>query len=271
MADTGFSREDLSMFMYIFEELFDNTEEERFKRDIICFLAYADEKWPSNEEMDNIAMKFNDMGTYEFSGIIGAVDGTHIRIEPPSENPQAYFNRKKIHSLILQGVCTSDMKLIHVNIGWPGRVHDAKFLRNSDLWNTGFEKCRYGRFHILGDGAYPIKVWLLTPYRDTGHLTRNQTKFNKSLSSKRQVIERAFGLLKGRFRRLKYINKRSIVNMCTVIQSVCILHNMCICNGEDLAEFLETDVNDDDDVHVVQFGENDAEGTLKRINMTNRL
>ena len=55
--------------------------------------------WPRNDEMDNIAGEFNDMGAYFFPNIIGAIDGTHIQIEPNVANPQAYFNRKKFFPL----------------------------------------------------------------------------------------------------------------------------------------------------------------------------
>lgn len=44
--------------------------------------------------------------------------------------------------------------------------------------------------------------WLITPFRDNGHLTDDQRKFNKVLSSVRQVVERTIGLLKGRWRKL---------------------------------------------------------------------
>ena len=37
--------------------------------------------------------------------IIGAIDGSHIRVAPPKRNEQSYFNRKSFHSVILQAVC----------------------------------------------------------------------------------------------------------------------------------------------------------------------
>ena len=43
---------------------------------------------------------------------------------------------------------------------------------------------------------------MVTPFRDNGHLTAAQKKYNKYHSSTRMVIERAFGLVKGCFRRL---------------------------------------------------------------------
>lgn len=51
--------------------------------------------WPTQNELPDVAQRFNDMGQYQFPGVIGAIDGTHIPIEAPRENPQAYFNRKK--------------------------------------------------------------------------------------------------------------------------------------------------------------------------------
>jgi hypothetical protein len=156
-------------------------------------------KWP-------VVKKFRDIGrqlmkwVLSFPRVIGAINGCHIPIEAPLQNAISYFNRKKFHSIILQAVCKNDLQLIDINVGWPGRVHDAKVLRNSTLWETGFEKCANGVYHILSDAAYPLKQWLLTPYRDNGHLNHQQLRYNLQLSSKRHVIERAFALLKGRFR-----------------------------------------------------------------------
>ena len=47
---------------------------------------------------------------------------------------------------------------------------------------------------------------MITPFKDHGNLTPQQLRFNFIHSSTRMVIERAFSLLKGRFRRLKYLD-----------------------------------------------------------------
>ncbi|CAC5422096.1 unnamed protein product [Mytilus coruscus] len=159
--------------------------------------------WPNQQqqqqEADHCSRK------HGFPSFIGAIDGNNIKIKAPKHRPQSYVNRKNFHSLQLQAVCKHDMSFSHVFTGYPGSCHDARILRQSDLWEHGLELCGMAN-HIIGDGAYPVRKWLLTPYRDNGHLTQQQKKFNHYLSMNRVVIERAFGLLKGRFRRLlRYI------------------------------------------------------------------
>jgi len=93
--------------------------------------------------------------------------------------------------------------------GRPGSVHDSRVLRNSDIFDSAtnwhddfFPK----NSHLLGDAAYPLKTWIMTLYKANGHLTERQKTYNYLHSSTRMVIERAFALLKGRFRRLKYVD-----------------------------------------------------------------
>ena len=107
--------------------------------------------------------------------------------------------------------------------GWPGRVHDAKVQRHSNLWKQEMKNVSLVTFTFFRVGAYPLQRWLLTPYGDNGHLTQEELRYNEILSSKRQVIERAFGLLKGRFRRLKHINMRNVPEICDLIMATCIL------------------------------------------------
>ena len=71
-----------------------------------------------------------------------------------------------------------------------------------------------------------------------GHLTAAQTKYNKYHSSTRMVIERAFGHVKGCFRRLKYLDVE-VKNVPLIVMAVCILHNLCIIHEDDIEDFIE--------------------------------
>lgn len=76
----------------------------------------------------------------------------------------------------------------------------------------------------------------------------------------RQVIERAFALLKGRFRRLKYLHMSCIDLIPYVILASCVLHNICLEGCEDdindfICEGLEENANNDneDDIFLIDY------------------
>lgn len=131
------------------------------------------------------------------------------------------------------------MRFTDVFIGFPGRVHDARVFDQSPLFLHGVIMC--GDYVLLGDSAYPNLGWLLTPFKDNQRLTQNMIRYNYVHSSIRTTIERAFGLLKGRFRRLKYIDQENVETMTNTIAAACCLHNICIIQ-EDLDEYFERDV-----------------------------
>jgi hypothetical protein len=57
-------------------------------------------------------------------------------------------------------------------VGWPGSTHDARVLRNSQIYEDAEQGLAIlGNKFIIGDGAYPLRRWLITPYRYNGHLT----------------------------------------------------------------------------------------------------
>ena len=103
-------------------------------------------------------------------------------------------------------------------------------------------------YHIIGDSAYPLSNYLITPYRVRKQgMTVEQKKFNTHLASKRSVIERAFGLLGSRFPRLLKLNVKTLEKRIHCIVSSCVLHNWCIMedDGEDfddVGELLDTTV-----------------------------
>lgn len=172
-------------------------------------------------------------------GVVGAVDGSFIPIPAPSEDQESYFNRKKFHSIILQEVAGPDMKILDCNIGWPGSVHDSRVLRNSLLLQNSKDLFA-PHFYLLGDAAYPIKPWLMVPYKNNGKLSQQQLKFNKTLGSMKVVVEQAFGLIKGRFRRLKFLDIRDLTELIQTVFICCILHNLCLTEPQAL-DYLATE------------------------------
>ena len=144
--------------------------------------------------------------------------------------------------MILQAVCDSNLNFTDVYCGWPGSVHDARVLKRSPLYNeieADPDKKFPGNTHMLGDSAYGVSCWLLVPFRDYGNLKEPQKRFNYVHSATRICIERAFGVLKGWFRRLKYIDMLDVKKIVNVILSCCVLHQLCLRNMEDIKEYLQ--------------------------------
>lgn len=53
-------------------------------------------KWPDDFEKEEIETHFRNNN---FPGVIGIIDGTHIRIDKPAEDPDSYLNRKHFFSI----------------------------------------------------------------------------------------------------------------------------------------------------------------------------
>nr|CAI5836648.1 unnamed protein product [Callosobruchus analis]CAI5844147.1 unnamed protein product [Callosobruchus analis] len=221
-------------------------------------------QWPSNEQKIAIEQSFREK---HFPGVIGVVDGSHIRIDKPNNDPESYFNRKKFHSIQVQAVCDHKKKILDVFIGFPGSVHDSRAFRASSLSTSLAEKCN--DFHILGDSGYPCLQHLLTPFRDNGHLTRQQVNYNRILSKNRCVIEHSFGLLKQKFRQLYHVKLHKIENIVHLIRACCVLHN--------LALHEEFPMEEDDLPAVINVNENvrvendDPRGAAKRMDIMNNM
>lgn len=61
-------------------------------------------------------------------------------------------------------------------------------------------------YHLIGDKAYPNRIWCMAPFKDFGNLIPRQRTYNYYHSSTRIVIEHTFGLMKGRWKRLMKVN-----------------------------------------------------------------
>lgn len=127
--------------------------------------------------------------------------------------------------------------------------------------------------HLLGDSAYPLKQWLIPPYKDNGQLTEERKIFNRVHSKCRVTIERAFGLLKCRFRRLFYIDSLKPTSIVKYIIASCILHNICLQNDDLMDEdpVIVEEIEDDDDSDADSTSTNMQSAQSKRERLLNGL
>lgn len=204
--------------------------------------AYSVIKWPTPQEMASSKTVFQRRCGLQ--NIIGAIDGTYVAIKAPKEMNRAYTNRKCFTAITLQAVCNENMKYIDCFVGFPSSAHDARIFRNSHLYidvqadvNSFFPNNEV----IIADKAYPRLPWVLPPYIESSRrpLTDEQKIFNKAQASAREVVERSFAHLFGRWRRLKYIDMNVIDFIPDTILAACVLHNICIDYHDRVNQFVD--------------------------------
>ena len=94
------------------------------------------------------------------------------------------------------------------------------------------------------------------PFSTHGNLLRQEKKFNEKFSVMRAVVERAFGMLKGRWRILAKKNQQHYKSVSRTVTAACVLHNFCQMQGESYDEDLRNPLgqHDDDDEGVALGG-----------------
>jgi hypothetical protein len=203
-------------------------------------------------------------------GVAGAVDGTHIHIRKPSIGPEDYFYFKSSgYTMQMQAVVDRQKRFIDVAVGMPGSTHDSRMLRRSSLFQMADSSTLFDEGSnmdgftpfLLGDAGYPLKHWLMTPYRDTPGRRNDrsvlQRLYNKRLSRGRSVIENAFGILKHSFRELLHVTDLHVAFVPDMVVCCCLLHNLLLGQDPDevarLLEILHRDgiIPDVDDVPVL--------------------
>lgn len=163
-----------------------------------------------------------------FPNVLGCIDGTYINVKCPKHKIRStYANRHDTISITMQGICNAELKFLDVFTGVPSKIHDSRVLKLSFI-NKQIPKICAPDYHILGDSAYPLRNYLLTPYRDYGNLTESEKIYNQKFSQTRVKIENAFGLLKSRFRQLIRLDFHEVETMGKFVIACCALHNLCI-------------------------------------------
>ncbi|XP_057535251.1 uncharacterized protein LOC130813435 [Amaranthus tricolor] len=152
-----------------------------------------------------------------FKNCLGALDGTHISVHVPSED----------------SVCNPNLEFIYVQPGWEGSAHDGRVLRDVITRPNGL-KVPQGSYYLV-DAGYTNCEGFLAPYRGHPYHLKEwgdrqpisaEEYFNMKHSKARNVIERCFGLLKGRWGILRTPSFFPIRTHGRIVQACVLLHNL---------------------------------------------
>ncbi|XP_071042667.1 uncharacterized protein [Parasteatoda tepidariorum] len=107
----------------------------------------------------------------------GAIDGTHIKIQPTKMHATSYYNYKHFFSIVSIAVVDYNYQFTYVNTGSPGRNNDASVLQNSAFYNYLTENPLLFKLSetikgcsvplcFLGDSAFPLLETIQKPYKE---------------------------------------------------------------------------------------------------------
>ncbi|KAH9385029.1 hypothetical protein HPB48_027065 [Haemaphysalis longicornis] len=102
-----------------------------FCRVVVRHLEHLYIKFPRPCEMAEHLRQFE--AVLGFPQGVGALDGCHLEVCPPTVNTSDYYNYKGWYSIILLAVADHNYKFLSTNVGSPGKNHDSNVFRRSKL------------------------------------------------------------------------------------------------------------------------------------------
>jgi hypothetical protein len=134
------------------------------------------------------------------NGCIRALDGWIVKINKPMKsdgvsNPKSFYSRKGFYGISVQAIVDSKKRILFRSNESRGGEHDSLAFKHTELYTwlvQNWEHLARKQFYFIGDSAYSLKSFLLTPYDNTRHATPVDN-YNFFHSSSRIVVECAFG------------------------------------------------------------------------------
>ncbi|XP_071741362.1 uncharacterized protein [Rutidosis leptorrhynchoides] len=172
------------------------------------------------------------------SGLLGSIDCMHWEWKNCPVGWQGQYTRgdQKGPSVMLEAVASQDLWIWHAFFGMEGSNNDINVLNASPISNSikdgtsppspfDVNGRRNERGYYLGDGIYPD--WVMLVKAPHNPIDEPRKKFKRFQESARKDIERAFGVLQGKFAMLKTPTRSKNFNKIRRHMYACIvLHNM---------------------------------------------
>ena len=89
-------------------------------------------------EVSSLIATFGDL--INQSNVVGAIDGSRIRIKAPNVSAPDYFSLYQQHDFIIQAIVDGKKVFMDFECGYPGSIHDARVLRRSTIFQRAEQK-----------------------------------------------------------------------------------------------------------------------------------
>ncbi|XP_010490073.1 PREDICTED: uncharacterized protein LOC104767795 [Camelina sativa] len=232
-------------------------------KDVHCFPTKDIVSWKREELVDIPPRIMHDRRYFPyFQHCIGAIDGTHLRVHVGGDKKITYWNHHNYTSMNILAVCEFNMRFIYTRIGVPGRAHDSKILTYCARHDNFFPFPSSEKYFLV-DSGYPNRRGFLAPYRGESYHPNHfsgrrpgtvRKTFNKRHSLLRSVIERTFGVWKGKWSILEGRVRYDVQMQEKIVAATMALHN-----------FIRDSNIEDDDFNAAEETENydaDREGNM---------
>ncbi|MCO5564009.1 hypothetical protein L7F22_017664 [Adiantum nelumboides] len=205
-------------------------------------LSYLFDFPAAPELLHPITHQFGQQGLSNCCGVVGC---TRFPVMPTGSNEEYFESAAGYPAVAMQGVVDAAGRLLDISVGWGGSMQTAQILLQTRLFARVMDshELLHGRpvqlltgapmpEYIIGNWAYPLLPWLLTPYANPS--APAQRLFNRVHEQVRSIARRVFGTLKASWRLLAS-GELTAGDGC-IIAAACILHNYLIYSGEALGE-----------------------------------
>lgn len=215
--------------------------------ELLCEII-ADKKnafiqWPNDDEIAQNVREFESFSSYgPFESVFGAMGTIEISITPALST---------FYTISQPSCSTHTTDTTYTPIKWQCSCDTNGFLQSSFVFipqNEKQSKNSYAfemnpvqwelerqqsanEFYMVADETLAMSRFVLTPHEKR---QIDADAFNKTLQSKRIVIDRAFEKIQQRFPLLQRIEHRDANTISNIIETIGILHNFFIIHRDDL-------------------------------------
>ncbi|KAL2475108.1 putative harbinger transposase-derived nuclease [Abeliophyllum distichum] len=177
-----------------------------------------------------------------FQDCIWAIDGTHVKAVLPVSERLHFIGRKGYPSQNVLAACDFNMCFTFVLPGMTGNTHDNRILvRAIHFADINFPEPANGKYYLV-DSGFAHRPGYMAPYKGPDiryhfqefpavpngqhrQFRNSQERFNFNHSSLRNIIERAFGVLKNRWNILDRMPHYCFRKQTAVVVATMAIHN----------------------------------------------